>query len=208
VKTLLFDNVLADHRAIDEIVQVLRAGGVVCFPVNGTYRLAADFHSEQAVSRLIQSKRRTANHPSLVLVPSLEIAKTIVRGTQWSTTKRLAEKFWPAALTLVLEPSAELPAKTKRTLAKATGKLGVRVPGDPLAHAVTKAFAGPLLLSSANLENKAGATSAAAITQRFVGKIDTKAGSPSTLVEVSEQSWKILREGAVSANDIERALKS
>ncbi len=214
VKILTLDKVLGDARAILEIVDALRVGGVVCFPVRGAYRLVADVASEDAVNRLLQSKRRTKNHPALVLVPNLASAKSVVKGTEWRTTKRMTDKFWPAPLTLVLEPSAELPAKIKRTLTRSTGKLGVRVANDPLTVAVSTQFGGPLLISSANLENKTGATSAAAIRQRFFGKLDlwvdggdTQSELHSTLVEVTETAWTVLREGAVPTSDIERAMK-
>ncbi len=214
VKTLALDKVLNDTRAISEIVEALRAGGVVCFPIRGAYRLVADLASEDAVNRLLQSKRRTKNHPALVLVTNLAKAKSVVKGTEWRTTKKLAEKIWPAPLTLVLEPSNDLPPKIKKTLTRSTGKLGVRVPNDALTIAVATQFAGPLLISSANLENKAGASSAAAIRQRFVGKLDlwvdggdTQAETPSTLVEVTEAAWTVLREGAVPTSDIERAMR-
>jgi L-threonylcarbamoyladenylate synthase len=215
VQILKLDQVLNDDSLIQRIVTTLREGGVVCFPDGGTYRLLADLLSESAVNKMLQSKRRTANHPALVLVPSLLAAKSVVKGTQWHITKRLAEKCWPAALTLLLEPSAELPAKIKRQLTKATGKLGVRMPADKLSAAVMAKFAGPLLMSSANLEDKAGANSAAAIRQRFVGKIDlwvdggdTTSGSPSTLVDVSESSWVIVRRGAVPDSTIAKAMQS
>jgi L-threonylcarbamoyladenylate synthase len=209
------DSVDSEPSVIADIVKALREGGLVCFPDGGSYRLVADLLSETAVNRLIQSKRRTANHPALVLVPSLAAAKAVVKGTEWRTTKRLAEKFWPAALTLILEPSNDLPNKIKKTLTKATGKLGVRMPSDKLSSAIMAQFAAPLLMSSANLEDKSGATSAAAIRQRFVGKIDlwvdggdTKSGPPSTLVEVSELAWTMIRAGAVSEDAINKAMKS
>lgn len=201
----------ATQRAA-EIASALTAGGLVSFPMGGAYRLAADLRSEDAVNKLMQSKRRARSHPVLGLVPSLAAARAIVDGTGWPITRRLAERVWPRALTLVLPPSDQLPAKIRRMLTRATGKVGVRVPEEPLAAAIVRAFGAPLLLSSANLENKPGATSAAAVRQRFANSVDVwvDAGDvqptlPSTLVEVTADSWKIVRAGAVPAADIERA---
>ena len=198
---------------VAEIAAVLTEGGLACFPVRGAYRIAADARSVDAITRLIQSKRRAHNHPALILVRDLDAARGIVDGTGWKTTKRLAEKLWPGSLTLVLPPSKDLAPKVKKVLTRATGKLGIRVSDDPLASAIVRAFGGPLLVSSANLEQKPGSGSAATVRQRFVNTVDVwvEAGDfapspPSTIVEVTETSWKLLREGAVPAAALEQAL--
>lgn len=197
---------------IDEIALALKEGGLACFPVRGAYRIAADARSEDAILRLMQSKRRARNHPTLILVSDLAAARSVVDGTGWKTTKQLAERLWPGPLTLVLPPSDDLPPKVKKLLTRATGKLGVRMSDDPIASAVMRRFGGPLLLSSANLEQKPGSTSASAVRQRFVNTVDVwvdagdiKTTPPSTVVEVTETSWKILRQGAVPLVDVERA---
>src|SRR5689334_7655290 len=104
-----------------ELAQVLTDGGLACFPVNGTYRLAADATSDAAITRLAQSKRRAKNHPALVLVSDLGAARSIVDGASWAITQRLAGQLWPGPLTLTLPPSSKLPAKLRKLLARATG---------------------------------------------------------------------------------------
>jgi L-threonylcarbamoyladenylate synthase len=197
---------------IAEITRVLADGGLACFPMRGGYRIAVDARSEDAVGRLMQSKRRARNHPALVLVGSLSAASEVVAGTTWPTTRRLAERLWPGPLTLVLPPSDRLPTKVRKVLTRATGKLGVRVTDDPIAAAVVMQFGGPVLLSSANLEQKPGAASASVVKQRFVRAVDVwvDAGDlppapPSTIVEVDEGGWTLVRDGAVPVAAIERA---
>lgn len=203
----------AEARArTHEIANVLTGGGLACFPVRGAYRIAADARSEAAVTRLMQSKRRAKNHPTLILVADLAGAQGVIDGASWRTTRRLVDRLWPGPLTIVLPPSDELPPKVRKLLTRATGKLGIRVPDDPLTTGIVKHFGGPLLLSSANLEQKPGASSASAVKQRFVHAVDiwVDAGDiapapSSTIIEVTESSWKILRDGAISLADIERA---
>jgi L-threonylcarbamoyladenylate synthase len=214
VKIVPVAAVHTDPHLIDDIVTALRDGGLVCFPVRGTYRLAADATNESAVLRLMQTKRRASNHPALLFVPSLEAARSVVTGTHWASSKRLAKHFWPRPLTLVLPPSDELPGKVKKLLTRATGKIGVRMPEDPLSERILAAFGGPILVSSANLERKPGSSSAAAIRQRFEGKLelwvdagDTTPGPQSTLVAPAEGSWDLLREGAITRDELERALR-
>ncbi|MCX5744144.1 MAG: L-threonylcarbamoyladenylate synthase [Proteobacteria bacterium] len=199
------------HDRADEIAEVVASGGLACFPMRGAYRIAADVRSEDAVMRLMQSKRRAKVHPTLVLVADLVAARGVVTGTTWKTTQRLA-KMWPGPLTLVLPPSDDLPVKVRKVLTRATGKLGVRVPDDTLTRRILTELGGSMLLSSANLEKKPGASSASAVRQRFVQTVDiwvdagdlTPAPS-STIIEVSETSWKSLRDGAIPLADIERA---
>jgi L-threonylcarbamoyladenylate synthase len=196
----------------DEVAKVLAEGGLACFPMRGSYRLAADARSEQAVNKLIQSKRRARNHPSLVLIASFALAGSVVAGTAWRNTRRLADRLWPGPLTMVLPASDSLPVRVRKVLTKATGLVGVQVPDDPLARAIVSRFGGPVLLSSANLEQKPGASSAAAVQQRLGRAIDIwidagdiQPGPPSTIVEVTDTSWTVIREGAVPRADIERA---
>jgi L-threonylcarbamoyladenylate synthase len=198
---------------VADLTKALRDGALVCIPIGGTYRLVADLRSDAAVTRLMQSKRRAKSHPALVLVPSLTAAKGVVDGTGWTVTRRLAERVWPRPLTLLLPPSDELTNGTRRMLTRATGTVGVRMTDEPLAAAVVKTFGAPLLVSSANLEHKPGAASAAAVRQRFSTTVelwidagDVAATPPSTLVEVTADAWKLVRAGAVSVTDVERAV--
>ncbi|MCE9579810.1 MAG: threonylcarbamoyl-AMP synthase [Deltaproteobacteria bacterium] len=204
---------LADARNhAADLATILASGGLVCFPIGGIYRIVADARSDAAINRLMQSKRRARNHPALLLVADLAAARAVVKGTAWRLTQRLAQRLWPGPLTLVLPPSDDLPPAVKKLLTRATGALGIRVPDEPLATDVVRAFGGPLLVSSANLEQKPGATSAAAIRQRFVHTVDlwidagdTRPGPPSTIVELSETTWTLVREGAISRAQLEHA---
>src|SRR5690606_35787706 len=200
-------------RATD-IAEVISAGGLACIPIRGAYRMLADARSHAAITRLAQSKRRAHNRPALVIVPDLATARDIVDGTEWPLTRKLTQALWPGPLTLVLPPSSQLPAKVAKLLTRSTGKLGVRLPDDPWSAAVVKAVGGPVLVSSANIENKPGASSADVVRKRFervldvwVDAGDVQPEPPSTLVEVDENTWKIVREGAVSRAAIEDALR-
>jgi L-threonylcarbamoyladenylate synthase len=201
----------AEARA-SEIAASIAAGGLACIPLRGAYRVLADARSESAITKLSQSKRRAHNRPALIVVSDLASAGDIVDGTTWPLTQKLTKALWPGPMTLVLPPSKKLAPRIAKSLARSTGMIGVRVPDDALAARVLEAFGGPLLVSSANIESKPGASSAAAVRQRFdraldiwVDAGDVKPMPPSTLVAVDETGWKIVREGAVSREAIEKA---
>jgi L-threonylcarbamoyladenylate synthase len=205
---------LSDAEArVAEIAACITAGGLACVPIRGAYRVLADARSESAITRLAQSKRRAHNRPALIVVTDLAAAREIVDGTGWPTAQKVTKALWPGPLTLVLPPSKKLPTKIAKALARSTGKIGIRVPDDTLSSRILETFGGPLLVSSANLENKPGSSSASAVRQRFERTLDVwvdagdiKPEPPSTLVELTEDGWKIVREGAVKRAALERAL--
>ena len=197
----------------EEIGQTLRRGGIVAFPVGSTYRLAADLASPEAVLRLMQTKRRAGHHPALVFIPDPNMLGHV--GVLSPLGHRLATRFWPGPLTLVLPLGADLPPKVVKTLTRATGRIGVRCPETPIASQIMREFGGPLLVSSANMEKKSGAESVAKVRRSFLQRIDLlidagdlAPGPPSTLVEVIGTDWKILREGALATSVIEAVLRS
>ncbi len=198
---------------VEEIAAVVTAGGLACIPLRGAYRIIADARSEAAIVRLAQSKRRAHNRPALILVADLAAAKDLVDGTTWPLVTKLTRKWWPGPLTLVLPPSKHLAPKIAKLLTRSTGSLGIRVPDDKLSTSLMEACGFPLLVSSANIENKPGSTSASAVKQRFERTVDlwVDAGDvrpepPSTLVELTETAWKLVREGTITRAAIERAL--
>jgi L-threonylcarbamoyladenylate synthase len=100
-----------------------------------------------------------------------------------------------------------------KTLTRATGKVGVRSPACAVAARVVREFGGPLLVSSANLERKAGANSLAQVRKNFQQRLDVcvdsgdlPEGKASTLVEITDGEWRVAREGAISREQIEAAL--
>lgn len=200
-----------DH--VSEIAEVVKGGGLACIPHRGAYRLLADARSKDAITKLAQSKRRSHNRAALVIVADLAAAGEIVDGIAWPVTARLAKRLWPGPVTLVLPPSKLLPAAIAKLLARSTGHIGIRVPDDRLSKAIVEEVGGPILASSANIENKPGSGSAAVVRQKLERSIDIwvdagdlKADPPSTLVEIGPDDWRLIREGSISRAAIEKAL--
>jgi L-threonylcarbamoyladenylate synthase len=195
-----------------EIVDALVQDGLACFPAESNYRLAASLFSADAVMRLMQSKRRAGHHPALVFVADVAMLGQVVAEVP-EAAARLAAAFWPGPLTLLLDLRDDLPPKVAKTLTRATGKVGVRAPSCTVAARVVREFGGPLLISSANLERKAGAGSLAQVRKNFQQKLavcvdagDLREGPPSTLVEIDADGWRVAREGAIAREAIEAAL--
>ncbi len=195
---------------VSEIVNVLERGGVPCLPCNGTYRLFADVTNEDAVMRLLQSKRRVHKAPSLLFIDSISNLYKVVDDVD-PMASALAKELWPAPLTIRFPPSKNLPRNVVKELTKATGKFGVRVPQNKLSKQVVESFGSPVFVSSANRGNKSGETSAAQVRHNFMGRIDmfVDAGDlnpvpSSTVIDVEKNDIDVVRDGAVSVDAIER----
>jgi L-threonylcarbamoyladenylate synthase len=196
----------------NDIATTLTKDGLVCFPAGSAYRLAASLFSPEAVMRLVQSKRRASHHPALVFVADPRMLPLVV-GKPPALARRLIDAFWPGPLTLLLDLSPDVPPKVARMLTHATGKVGVRCPEHAIAANIARTFGQPLLVSSANLENRTGAGSAAQVRKSFQMRVDLlvdagdlPAWAPSTLVEITPDGWQVTREGAITPAAIERAL--
>ena len=203
---------VADRGLYTESAQVLQQSGLVCFPCHGTYRLAASLEDVDAVTHLNQSKRRVGKSPALVFVSNEEMLKRVAADVS-PVAKRLMEAFWPGPLTLLFDANPDLPTKVVKQLVRANGQIGVRVPDDPIALAIVESFGGPLLISSANKEKKAGHGSPAQVRKNFVHKVDLfiEAGdlapqTPSTVVAIDGATVQVTRQGAISEDQILRAV--
>jgi len=197
-----------DPTVYAQLAEVLADDGIVCIPAETNYRLAASVLSPKAVTSLMAAKRRSQHAPSLVFVSGHEMLEQVA-GPLPELARKLGDAFWPGPLTLLVEPREDLPGKVRKALAKAKGWIGVRVPGHEVARKTLDAFGGPLLISSANLSKKKGATSPAQVKKSFgrvvdamVDSGDLPAGEPSTLVKVQDSEFEIVRQGAVTEEQI------
>ena len=214
MKTVKMNNGTAPEGTVDHVVGILQRGGVVCLPCNGTYRLFADVENEEAVLRLLQTKRRVKKAPSLVFIDDISRLHRVTDHVD-PVASTLAREFWPAPLTIRFSPTDDLPRDVVRELTKATGKIGVRIPQNPLSHRVVEAFGAPLFVSSANKGRKSGEMSAAQVRHNFGRSIDyfVDAGDlepapSSTVIDVDKSDIDIVRSGAVDGDTIEEVAES
>lgn len=212
MKTILRREVEADPSLCKEVAQVLEKGGLVCLPGPAGYKLMADLGSPEAITALIQAKRRVGNAPSLVFVPDVswvdKVAENVTRDA-----RKLMHACWPGPVTLLFRASEDLHPKVRKPLTKAKGWLGVRIPSDPLCLSVLRAFGRPLLVSSANLASKHGAHSLAQVKKNFGNTVtllidagDITPRDASTLVDVTGDTPSVVRAGTVSEERIREIL--
>lgn len=176
---------------------VIAGGGVVGVPTDTVYGLAVDPRSEEAVGRLFELKGRPADRPIALLAASVETAASIVTITEQA--RRVADRWWPGALTLVLDPVAPLPAWVGHPQ---TRSVGVRVPDHPELRELL-AVTGPLAVTSANLSGDEPALDDTEARGVFGIEVDLylpgrcPGGSASTVVDFTQDPPVIVRPGPI-----------
>lgn len=204
LKILQVDPLNPRHDLIMEAVLVIKNGGVISFPTRHLYGLGADAFNTDAVDRVFEIKRRPDNKPLLVLIDKQYDLTRLVRNIPYGATC-IMERFWPGSVTIVFEAKDTLPVN----LTAGTDRIGVRMPEHPVALALTNAVQGPITATSANITSNSGCSQISDMDPLITNKLDLiidagtlKGGTGSTVVDVTADSPKILRQGAVSEKDI------
>lgn len=188
-----------DDAALVLAAEVLQSGGLVVYPTETLYGLGALATDGKAVGRIHALKRRETAKPILVLAGSREQAASM--ATQLTpAAEALMAAFWPGPLTLVLPVGDRFPA----ALTQGRGTLGVRVPSSPLCLRLVALTGAPVTSTSTNVSGEPALLSVPAIRGAFGSGVDLylDAGeipprAPSTVVDVTGTSPRLLRAGAV-----------
>lgn len=195
--------------AIALAAKVLQQGGLVAFPTDTVYGVGALAWDEQAVGGLYRAKQRPLDKAIPLLLESTE-ALVEVAGPVPMEARRLADRFWPGPLTLVVPRSSRVP-----DLVTAGGdNVALRVPDHPVALALLGAVGSPLAATSANLSGQAAPLTAQDVVGQLGGRIDLildggpcPGGVPSTVALVSPQGVQILRRGPLNQDVLSAVLE-
>jgi L-threonylcarbamoyladenylate synthase len=191
-----------DPALIQAAADTIKGGGVVVCPTSGLYGLAADPFRAEAVKRIFKIKGRPAHMPLLVLIDDREILPCLTTGIP-TVAEKMAERFWPGGLTLIVPAHPALPPP----LTGGGATVGIRQPAHPVARALARAAGGAITGTSANLSGQPGCSSIDELAPAVSAAVDLildagrLAGGPgSTVVDCTRTPPQVLREGAVSAS--------
>jgi L-threonylcarbamoyladenylate synthase len=204
MKTNIFPT---DHKeALSRALEILKSGGLVAFPTDTVYGVGALAFDALAVESIYIAKDRPVEKAIPILLGGPEDLDKVTTEIPPIAAK-LAARFWPGALTLVVPKHSTLPE-----VVSATPTVGVRVPDHPVARALLCA-AGPMAVTSANLSGEASPKTAEEVSRQLNGRIplildggETPGGVPSTVVNCLGTEPVILREGPVTMKDIQFVL--
>ena len=197
-----------DPDSIHAAAQVIRKGGVIAFPTSTLYGLGADANNPRAVERIFHIKGRQPHRPILVLIRDRACLPALVRTIPPKAVV-LMEAFWPGGVTLVLHAGLGVSSR----LTGNTGKIGVRVPKHPVAAAIVEQLEGPMTGTSANLSGQGGCSDVSClekqVSEHLDGVVDAgplPGGRGSTVIDVTVDPPRILREGTISTHQIRSVL--
>ena len=193
---------------IKHAAALLRAGRLVAFPTETVYGLGANALDEAAVRRIFEAKGRPSTSPIIVHVSSIEMARKV--ASEWpEAAQRLAQKFWPGPMTLVLKKQAAVPAIVSAGL----DTVGVRMPSHPVALALIEAAQVPVAAPSANRFTQLSPTTAQHVRDGLGDRVDCvldggscTVGIESTVLSLAEGVPVLLRPGGVSRQQIEAVI--
>jgi L-threonylcarbamoyladenylate synthase len=197
-----------DKGTLARAASLIRAGRLVAFPTETVYGLGANALDPKAVERIYQAKGRPRGSPLIVHASSIEMARGLVRN--WpEAAERLARRYWPGPLTLVLPKQPCVPDVVTAGL----DTVGIRVPAHPVALALLREAGVPIAAPSANRFSELSPTRAEHVAKALGGVVDmildggpTAVGIESTVLSLANARPLLLRAGMVSQAEIEASI--
>lgn len=200
-----------EPELVSKVVNRLHCGDVVALPTDTFYGLAVDPVNLKAVDRIYELKTRARHKPLSLLVADVAQAYELARQLD-TAFDRLAERFWPGPLTIVVKAGSKLPLRVTAN----TGNVALRVPEAAIPQAIVSALGLPITATSANLRGLPECTYANCVRDQLGDKIPlivdggpTARSVATTIVDLSSggNSWMILREGAIPTHEIALTLQ-
>lgn len=193
-----------DPDAIETAAEAIRRGELVAFPTETVYGLAADALNSEAVARVFEVKGRPSNNPLPVQVAAEDDIVRVAMDIP-EVARELIRRFMPGPLTIVLRASPDLPD----LVTAGTGTVGVRIPDHPVALALLRACAVPIVAPSANPSGEPPPSTAGEVLAYLGGRIEcildagpSRLKIASTVIDLTSTPPRILRHGAVSEGDL------
>lgn len=195
---------------VADVVKMFNKGGLVAVPTETVYGLAADAMDGVAVRMLYEKKKRDPDKAVSILVTGMDMVEEYCEDIP-QAAYRLAEKYWPGPLTMILKDRGVV----SEAVVADEITLGVRCPDHPLTLAILRELGRPLAAPSANISDQPSPKTTKEVLDYFDGRIEgvveggtCALGVESTLVDLSGDEPKILREGAIPGQEILDFLKT
>jgi L-threonylcarbamoyladenylate synthase len=195
-----------DPRALAYALEILTGGGLVALPTDTVYGLGALVYEGGAVEEIFRVKGREIEKAIPIMIADVDQMERVSAGMN-STARKLAERFWPGPITLVVPRHPSIP-----DVVSPFPTVGVRIPQHDATRELLR-MAGPMAVTSANISGQSAPSTARGVEAQLGGLIPlildggtTLGGMPSTVVDCTELEPKILRAGPITAEQIVVAL--
>lgn len=197
-----------DRERIREAGDILRDGGLVAFPTETVYGLGGDALNPQSSRRIYAAKGRPSDNPLIVHIADMDALSLVVKEIPESA-QRLAKRFWPGPLTMILHKSPKVPYETTGGL----DTVAVRMPANRIARELIRAAGGYVAAPSANRSGRPSPTVVKYVSEDLDGRVemiidggDVEIGLESTIVDLTSDKPMILRPGYITRQHLETVL--
>jgi tRNA threonylcarbamoyl adenosine modification protein (Sua5/YciO/YrdC/YwlC family) len=198
-----------DPAAIRYAADFIRRGQLVAIPTDTFYGIAADPFNLAAVEQIYRVKGRPETRALPILVNATTQALTMTRDVPY-TFHKLAAKFWPGPLTILVEASTGVPLK----ITAHTGNVALRWPKSAIVNALIDRTTGPITGTSGNISGQPACASAIDLLEQMGDRLpliidagETPGNLASTIVKLEGDDWEIMREGVITEEEIRAALE-
>ena len=198
-----------DPATIRYAAAFIRRGELVAVPTDTFYGIAADPFNLAAVGHIYLVKGRPETRALPILVNSTALAVSLARDVPY-TFHKLAQKFWPGPLTLLVDASNHIPLKVTAH----TGQVAIRWPKSPIISALIDLVRGPITGTSGNISGQPACSTAVELLEQLGDRLplildagETTGTLASTIVKLDEDDWTVMRVGEISKEQIRAALE-
>ena len=198
----------ASKQELDMAKETIESGGIIAFPIDNMYVLGVSVFNADGIMKLYDIKNRPHNKPISVLVSDYSMIKSVAKDID-EDEKKLIDTFLPGPLTIVLDKKEEIPD----FISEGNNTVGVRMPSSELALKLIRGVKVPLAVTSANLYGEEDPRNIESVKDDFGNLVDCyidagelEESSHSTVVRVEEGNLNIIREGAISKEEIDKVI--
>lgn len=189
---------------------IAKRGGVLLYPTDTIYGLGCNAFEDGAARRILKIKDRAESKPFILLASDVEMVNSLVAGTTVDS-EAVMKAFWPGPLTIIFRASPKISA----TLTAGTGSVAIRIPNNRFCLELIRACRFPLVSTSANRSGEVPSSEIGKLREQFEGLVDlivdggnAQSMLPSTVLDLSSESPRIVREGAVARAELVSHLPS
>ena len=198
----------ASKEELEMAKETIESGGVIAFPIDNMYVLGVSVFNEDGIMKLYDIKNRPHNKPISVLVSDFSMIKSLANNIS-EDEKKLIDSFLPGPLTIVLDKKDNIPD----IISEGNNTVGIRMPSSELALKLLRGVKVPLAITSANLYGEDDPRNIEIVKTDFGNLVDCyidagelEESTHSTVVRIEEDNINIIREGAVSREEIDKVI--
>lgn len=196
-------------KEIKKIAEIIKLGGIAILPTDTVYGIVADAENEEAVKRIYEIKRREQTNPVNILVSNKNMIKQVTNRIT-EKEEKIIDNFFPGALTIIFEKNK----KISEVITANRNTVGIRMPDNKILLELIEYIGRPIVATSCNMASEPVLQEMQEILKEFKDKVecivdggDNIKGTPSTIIQIEENRLKVLREGPISKQELERRIK-